>query len=402
MLGIVLGLLLVGAGVVSYRTWLIVDAVVQVEQEAIVPLPTRDATPDIALATSPTPPPAPSSTVGATVPVSPTAPDAATGAIASTGSLDATPDASAVAGGGDPSHISVLAGLIGTRGEDGAPVDDAVWQGRTSLNVLLLGVDRRADGGDQNSDVMILAHIDLAEETVSAVSIPRDLVVTIPGVGEGKINGAYNAGVLEHPDDPAAGVAKLRDTIEQEFGITVDGYVLVDFAGFTQAVDAIGGIEIDVPAAIVDNEYPTADYGTITVTFSPGIQQMDGERALQYVRTRHADSDDARRERQFQVLMALFTKASGYGSLANAQEVIKALDGTVQTSFTVDEQFSLARLAMRVDEDAIRTASIGEPLVAPGWTDDGIWVYRGDPTEVSAYLRQSLGLTDRPETALSR
>ena len=89
----------------------------------------------------------------------------------------------------------------------------------------------------------------------------------------------------------------MQQTIEKNFGIQVDHFGLLDFQCFRTAVDAVGGVTVNVPRAIVDPSYPTEDYGTKLVKFDVGIQKMDGERALQYARTRSADSDFHRIQR---------------------------------------------------------------------------------------------------------
>ena len=289
----------------------------------------------------------------------------------------------------DVSAFDVLRELT-TAGGD--PLDDEVWGGREAVTILVLGVDRRAGGGDQNADVIIIARLDLREQTVQAVGLPRDLLVDIPGHGPGKINGAYNLGVAADPGDPVAGVALVRDTVEDAFGVTIDHYVLVDFAGFERVVDAVGGVELTVPTRIVDEAYPTEDQGTEVVVFEPGLEHMDGERALKYARTRNADSDDQRRERQFQLLIALFDEGKRLGSLPRAADIILALGGAVQTSFPLNAQISLARLGLDMDRSDIILTGVGQPLVEPGWTDDGAWVYVGDPVAVAAFVRDGLGL----------
>ena len=237
------------------------------------------------------------------------------------------------AGDDDMSSFDVMRELAEAGTDRGDPGLDSVWDGKTELTIMVLGVDRREDGGDQNADVIILVKLDLIAKSIQAVSIPRDLLVTIPNHGEAKINGAYNIGVQEHPDHPAAGVAMMRDTIEDNFGVIIDDYVLLDFQGFEAAIDAVGGVEVTVPYRIVDDAYPTDDYGTEVVTFEPGVQEMDGETALKYARTRNVDSDDGRRERQADILLALFDEAKDLGSITKANSIIIALGDSVQTSF---------------------------------------------------------------------
>ncbi|MER3437878.1 MAG: hypothetical protein C4346_09985 [Chloroflexota bacterium] len=273
---------------------------------------------------------------------------------------------------------------------DGDPAHSAVWQGKTDLYILVIGVDRRPDGGDQNADVLILAHLDLAHRRLAAVSIPRDLLVEIPGIGPDKINSSYNYGHQAKPDDPVAGVVKVRDTVEHVFRVPIDHYVLVDFNGFKTVVDALGGIEVDVPYLIHDDQYPTEDYGTEVVEFTPGPQHMDGDRALKYVRTRHADSDDARRERQLDVLLAIFDKGTSFRSVTHADEIILAVGDAVQTNFRLEEQLTLARLVREFERDDIKLTTLGEPLLQGGFIEDGRWVYTGDLDAIRAFIEQAL------------
>ncbi len=304
----------------------------------------------------------------------------------------AKPTADTGADSGLPSSLDVLRNVVEAGTDRGDPGRDEAWGGREALNILVLGIDRRAAGGDQNADVIILARVDLVTKRVSGVSIPRDLLVQIPGYGQDKINSAYNYGVEARPDDPTAGLALVRDTVEDAFGVPIDDYVLVDFEGFETVVDAVGGIDITVPEAIRDEAYPSADNGTEVVEFPAGRQHMSGEQALKYARIRNPDSDDQRRERQFQVIMALFEKGQGIGSITRANEIILALGDSVQTSFPLQEQLALARVALVTERTDIHLKTIAQPMVEPGYTDAGAWVYVGDPEELRAFVQKELGL----------
>ena len=301
-------------------------------------------------------------------------------------------------GDNDPSSFEVARGLISAGTGVNAKSPEEIWPARDALNILVLGVDTRPDGGDQNADVIIIARVDLQARTMRSVSIPRDLLVEIPGHGQGKINGAYNIGVREQPDSRVAGVAKVRDTIEHNFGIPIDDYVMIDFEGFEEVVDSLGGIEITVPEAIYDPEYPTEDYGTEVLEIPAGRQHMDGELALKYARTRHGDSDDARRERQILVIQALFEKGKRLGSLTKIADTIAAVGDTVQTSFHFDEQLALASMALGMDEQQIAMTSLSQPMIQPGTGPDGAWVYVGDLQEIAAFMEEALS-GDAPPSA---
>ena len=120
------------------------------------------------------------------------------------------------------------------------------------------------------------------------------------------------------------------------------------------------------------------------------MQHMDGETALKYVRTRHGDDDDARRERQFQVLMALFETGKGLGSVTKSDDIIGAVGDSVQTSFPFDQQLTLARLGSEMEREDIRLSVLGPPLLTSGYTDDGKWVYIGDIPAIVAYVQNAL------------
>jgi len=384
---------LVMLGGIAYQGWRIVEAIVQAERSAVIAWPTRE--PSLAAVSAPTSTPTPNTQSD---PTATTSRGPAVGEVKPTSTTDPTkppeptptPTPQLAQGSGDTSHLSVVKNIVGAGTDTGDPGLSPLWGGRKSLNILVVGVDRRADGGDQNADVLIIAHVDLIKKRVAAVSLPRDLLVEIPGIGPDKINGSYNYGVLANPDDPAAGVSKVRDTIESVFGVSLDGYVLIDFKGFEDVVDSIGGVDIEVPNEIVDETYPTDDYGTEVVTFEPGMQHMDGESALKYVRTRHGDDDNARRQRQYQVLLALFDTGKSMGSITKSDEIIGALGDSVQTSFPFDQQLTLARLGQQLDRQNIRLSALGPPLLQSGYAADGKWIYFGDMPTLVAYVQDAL------------
>lgn len=415
IVGLVLLIPILMLGVQGYR---IIDAIGQAQNAAVIPLPTRAPR---------TAPPSASSDDAAALGT-----PAAGASAASNGAVQTTSDGTVPAGDGtgspiDPGAIATaipttIAGVnaappLGTEGSAGADGDDdmssfdvvrelaeagtdrgdpgldSVWEGKTELTIMVLGVDRREDGGDQNADVIMLVKLDLIAKSIQAVSIPRDLLVTIPNHGQGKINGAYNIGVQEHPNHPAAGVAMMRDTIEDNFQVTIDDYVLLDFQGFEAAIDAVGGVEVTVPYRIVDEAYPTEDYGTEVVIFEPGPQEMGGEMALKYARTRNADNDDGRRKRQADILLALFDEAKDLGSITKASNIIMALGDSVQTSFPLDEQLMLARIGLDMDRGAIDLESIPEGMLTEGYDDTGAWVYIADIASVASFIQGELNIS---------
>ncbi len=174
------------------------------------------------------------------------------------------------------------------------------------LNILVMGLDSRGgEGTTTRTDSIMVVGIHPASINVSLLSIPRDLFIDVPGYGMQRIN---TVNVLAEVQEPGTGAALLETSIEQNFGFDVHRYVRLDFKAFVDVVDAVGGLDINVPYRIVDTQFPTANYGTMTVEFNEGWQHMDGERALIYARTRHSDDDYRRAERQQQVVSALAGK----------------------------------------------------------------------------------------------
>lgn len=388
-------LLTIMALILAVQSWRVLSAIVDAEHSAVVPLPPSG----ISLATETAVPPNAAPQIAAAISPASSDPKPTNAPPVDTPLPAATPTSEPKAPD-PPSQLDVARQLVDAGIGGGDPGSSDIWDGETELNILVLGVDKRADGGDQNADVIIIAHLDLVNHRLSGVSLPRDLEVNIPGIGSDKINSAYNHGVLASPDDPVAGVAKVRDTIESLFGIPIDGYVLVDFSGFSDVVDAMGGITVDVPYEIVDNQYPTEDYGTETIQFDPGVQEMDGEQSLVYVRTRHADSDDARRQRQLDVIRAIFSKGKSIESITNADEIILSAGGAMQTSFDLEEQLTLARIAYEMQDSDIRLSTLGEPLLQAAWSEDGRWIYTGDADAIKAFVLDAVR-TDGDGTASS-
>ena len=245
------------------------------------------------------------------------------------------------------------------------------------LDVLILGVDARpGEGFVTRTDSIMLAGLQPSRVRVSLLSIPRDLFIDVPGYGEQRIN-AVN--VLGEMDAPGSGPDLLAQGIAASFGIQPDRYLRLNFQAFTDLIDAVGGITVDVPRTIVDYQFPTMDGGTMELRFEPGSQQMDGERALQYARTRHADDDYQRANRQQQVLTALSLKLL---NPINWPRVATVVNGSMDTNLTLIDFVTQAPTILLnagrferlvIDRDYI-TASAGGNAV-PDYAKLSPWLY---------------------------
>ena len=155
-----------------------------------------------------------------------------------------------------------------------APPPPATPENR--INILLLGIDRRGNkaGWGYLTDTIIIVTVDLDNNTAGMLSIPRDLQVPIPGNGEDRINTANVWGTNQKY--PGGGPALLKRTIEANFDIPIDYYIMVDFDGFEQIIDTLGGVDVNVPKDVARHHVPGSEtgdpYGYKTVHFDAGWQ----------------------------------------------------------------------------------------------------------------------------------
>jgi LCP family protein required for cell wall assembly len=187
------------------------------------------------------------------------------------------------------------------------------------------------------------------------ISLPRDLYVSIPAYYQQRINVAHAVG----------GPALVAQTIQANFGIKIDNYARVDFSGFEQVVDAVGGVVIDVERPVKDDEYPTEDYGTMRLFIPPGPTLMDGKTALMYARSRHSESDFGRSKRQQRVLVALRERALQMGVVAKIPTLLGIAQKAIATDLSATEMISLGRLGLEVERDRIRTLVVDENYADP-------------------------------------
>lgn len=241
-----------------------------------------------------------------------------------------------------------------------APPDKPLQgEARGQINILLMGIGGAGHDGPLLTDTMIVMAIRPSEGKVGLFSIPRDLVVDMGSKYYfRKINAADALG--EQPNKPGSGAVFAAQTVESLIGSPIDYFVRVDFNGFAELVDALGGIDIQVDTTFTDFEYPTTNYGYQTIHFVAGWQHMDGATTLKYVRTRHGNngegSDFARSKRQQKVLEALREKFFSISTLLNPAVVTNALSTLgkhVQTNFQVWELVRLAGIGKKLDRSNI-------------------------------------------------
>jgi LCP family protein required for cell wall assembly len=236
------------------------------------------------------------------------------------------------------------------------PLAEAIPQSSGTVNVLLLGSDARGPFGGQRTDTILMVSFHPKRGMVSVISFPRDLYVYIPGWTVRRINEAYQYGGFE----------SLADTFDYNFGLRPVYYVLVNFEAFQQAVDNLGGIDVQVAQALREGNY----------SVKPGLVHMDGEMALWYVRSRYTSSDFDRMRRQQEVLVALFGRMVSLNALEKVPQMYKLYGESVTTNIRLQETLSWAGVARRIadDADTIQALTIGRDLVTPYRTPAGAQV----------------------------
>ncbi len=207
------------------------------------------------------------------------------------------------------------------------------------VNVLVLGMGGPGHDGPYLTDTIMIASIKPSTKEMALISIPRDLEINIPNFGVRKINAVNSIG---ETNDPGQGGEFTRKEIEKLFGISIPYYIRIDFAAFQDMVDTVGGITINVPNGFTDTSFPGPNYSYQTISFTTGEQVMDGERALNYSRSRHGNagesSDFARSRRQQQVIAALRERILSADTYTNPA-TIERIMGTLASHITTNLNF---------------------------------------------------------------
>jgi LCP family protein required for cell wall assembly len=256
-----------------------------------------------------------------------------------------------------------------------------------SWNILLLGSDddSKYSFPDILTQVMMVVHVDPLNNSVTMVSIPRDSWVVVPGFsGMHKIDQAFYLGASQNNsfDD---GVRLARLTIEKDYGITIDRYAWVGLSGFAKVIDTLGGVDINVIHPVLDDVYPNDTGNSINpynyqrLYIAPGPQHLDGQQALEYVRSRHSDliGDIGRTERQQQVLEALKLKLNVVNVVANLPQLLNDLNGSVYTDVSEAEMIGFASFAHSLSSSNIHQITLGPGVGAQNYgTETSVY----DPT----------------------
>jgi len=266
------------------------------------------------------------------------------------------------------------------------------WNGKDRLNILLIGADEQR--GAHNTDTMIVVSIDPTSNQVVMFTLPRDTVdVPIPASDTGprrafgatyggKIN-SYLATVRKRTDwyptipgiDNGPGYNGLMSLLGNLYGLDLHYFVEVNFNGFQQVVDTVGGVTIDVEVPVLDDSYPSGTGSHYRLYIPAGPQHMDGAAALQYARSRHGSSDFDRGARQQRVLVAIRRQADIPSLLPKVTDLLDVLKQNVRTNIPRELIPQLASLAERIDTNSIRSVIFTPPFYQTETPNDPIRGY---------------------------
>ncbi len=296
-------------------------------------------------------------------------------------------------------------------------LDQPTAEAGSRINILIMGTDHwygrpdeytgifpngQDDVGHSNS-IAILS-IDPALKTASILSIPRDLWVDVPD-GKGgwtmdRINSAYHTGELDKL--PGGGGATAAATITHDFGIPIDHYVVLDFAGFMKVIDALGPLNIDVPHTFTATVVPEADTGGYEYTFFAGKQDMNGELALAYARFRYdPEGDFGRIKRQQQIALAARQKALSLGWVTRAPALWAEYRQSIETDLQAYQIPGYALLAKQLSN--IQTYSLGQTdtTTSAVIAESGADILLPKPQAMANVVGEALGDPDIGSAALT-
>ena len=318
-----------------------VIAVVPSFTPSVVPTPIDTATPTI--------PPTPSATLAPGVTPSPTTTpsprptDTATVTATPTSRPKQNPTAAVTGVGRLREGIPTPATPIPS------PVPTFDVSERDFTNILLLGSDTDLETGDARTDTIIIVSIDHERETAAMLSIPRDLLVYLPGRTMGRINTALSLD----------GIDLLKQAILYNFGVPIHYYARIDFEGFQSVVDSIGGVDIAVSCHFQDWRLkspeldPELEENWAIFALEPSVYHMDGDMALWYARSRLSSNDFDRGRRQQQLLRAILAQGVDLGLVTEVPTLWATYRNSVETDLDIGRILQLAAMAPRIQENGI-------------------------------------------------
>lgn len=239
------------------------------------------------------------------------------------------------------------------------------------INIVLLGTDKRPEQGGWRTDTIIVVSINPLAQSVSMLSIPRDLWVEIPGFGVGRINTVDFIG--EWKDAEGGGPGLLKRTIEANLGLAVHRYARIDLEGFIRVIDALGGVTIGIDCPIHDaflDEPLTGEEGFTRIDLDVGVHHLDGLTALRYARSRLQGTDFSRARRQQKLLRSLAEQNLNWQLIPKLPRLWQTLGDAVDTDLALPEIIQLASVGVKIQQNRIKSRFID-------WRTTENWITAG-------------------------
>ncbi|MEG6586546.1 LCP family protein [Dendrosporobacter sp. 1207_IL3150] len=248
---------------------------------------------------------------------------------------------------------------------------------QNKMNIMVLGVDERSDDVGR-SDTLFVVTVDTNTKEVAMLSIPRDTRVKIPGHGYDKINHAYSQG----------GHKLSQEAVEGLLGIPIDHYIKINFSAFNKIVDAVGGVEIDVEKRMYyEDPYDGTD--GLVIDLKPGLQQMDGNTAIKYVRYRDEEGDIGRVQRQQKFIKALMKEVASPTVIPRIPAIIQRVSAAIETDMSTTDMLSMAKILNDAYKNGLKTDMVpGKPAFI---NEVSYWL--PDVIALRQHLAQTLGVT---------
>ena len=285
------------------------------------------------------------------------------------------------------------------------------------FSVLLVGLDHvPATKGDpgiiRRSDSVMVATTDYDTKQVRLLSIPRDgWVMHWQGdrnYGYERLASTYSLGQQTNLNDPLAGIQRTKESVAKLLDIKIDYYVVIEFEGLAKLVDALGGLEIDVPMDMNYDDKAAA----LHIHFKKGRQHLNGEQVVQYARFRDKKlADLGRMPRQQEVVKLILQEMMKASNLAKLPELARIMHESVLTNFSLDELIALAQHIDEYSPDCIQNRTIDNywslepgqeidlPGLAEGQPNPGAqWIYQRDRDRAREFLLDLAAPIPEPET----
>ncbi len=281
-----------------------------------------------------------------------------------------------------------------------------------TINIALLGSDKRPDSSGWRTDVIIIVSINPDVPSVAMFSIPRDTWVYVPNWRYTRVNLADEHG--EFSKFPGGGPGLLEQTLQYNFGIPFQYYARVDFEGYKKLIDSVGGVDVVADCPLYDI-FPDNPPGVTDISFSditgtidipaPGIYHLDGKHALWYSRSRKTTSDFDRSRRQQHVLNALWAKIREQGLINKLPDLWSDVVSTVQTDLSLNDVIYLASLGQTIDRSRIRSSFLDGAYAHRFTSAEGANVFSYSYDEISktvqtAFLPPIVGRAVQPPASI--